>query len=414
MRWVWVVGLLFFISGQGAPAFPCESEGGPGKANPPRALTLAEAVALALRRNGDLQVRRSEVEAARGRARQMTAPPNPEVATELFTLQERILGLQQPIRWPAQTQALRRLGELSTEEVVVDYRLKQRELVRDVRLHFIEALALRDRVAVLAESLRMAQEVQATAEARLRQGFGSLEEVTRAAIEVGRIRTQWEVLQGTLTVRLAELRRLIGLDDDVDVAGDLTAVALELGGFSGDPSTIETHPWVAQSRVQVAFWEAQGALERSYRRPVIALGPAVGLFEGGRVSPGFVVSITVPVLDRRQGGLQEAAARAEAARTMTAYRRRELVLRLEGLTERYGRLRQSLAAFERDVLGPAEDLLRRSQAAYLQGRLPFVTYVDAFRTLVEVRLERLGLLEELARTAAEVRFITEGPDAAPP
>ena len=293
MRWVWVLGLLLFgghaLAGTGSLDGPadgdvCVSAGGdvcipaggdvcapagqrpafPQAGTPalladpsPRGLTLAEAIALAFQRNGDLQVRRSEVEAARGRARQMTALSNPEVATELFTLQEQILGLQQPIRWPVQTRALRRLGELNTEEAVINYRLKRQELVRDVRLQFIEALALRDRVAVLAESLRMAQEVQATAEARLRQGFGSLEEVTRAAIEVGRIRTQWEIMQGALTVRLAELRRLIGADGDIDVAGSLAAVASELGGFSGDPVAIEAHPWVAQGRVQEALWEAQ-------------------------------------------------------------------------------------------------------------------------------------------------------------
>ncbi len=398
-----------------SPGTPtCEAD--PSGGSPSRGLTLSEAVALALRRNGDLQARRWEVEAARGRARQMTALPNPEATTELFPVQERILGLQQPLRWPAQAQALRRVGELDTEGAVAAYRLRQRELVRDVRLQFIEALALRDRVAVLAESLRMAREVQATAEARLRQGLGSLEEVTRAAIEVGRVRTQCEVLRGTLTIRLSELRRLVGADGDVDVAGDLAAVALGLGpSFSGDPAeAVEAHPWVVQSRVQAAFWEAQGALERSYRRPVIALGPAVGFFEGGRVSPGIVVSVTLPVLDRRRGGLREAAAQVEAARTATAYRRRELTLRLESLTSRYGDLRRSLEAFRRDVLDPAEGLLHRTREAYLQGRVPFVTYVDAFRTLVEVRLEALGLLEELARTAVEVRFITEGPDGASP
>ncbi|MCS7313384.1 MAG: TolC family protein [Acidobacteria bacterium] len=426
MRWVWVVGWFFCIAGQrpiplagGTPTLLYEPGGrtgevGPNSDLPPRVLTLAEAVALALRRNGELQARRSEVEAARGRARQMVALPNPEVETELLIVQERILGLQQPIRWPAQTRALRRLGELNTEEAVTDYRLKQQELVREVRLQFIEALALRERVAVLAESLQMAREVQATAEARWRQGFGSLEEVTRAAIEVGRIRTQWDTLQGDLTIRRAELRRLIGLDSDVDVTGGLAAVVSELGEFSGNLTAIDTHPWVTQGRVQEALWEARGALERSYRRPVIALGPAVGFLEGGRVSPGIVISVTVPILDRRRGSLQETVARAEAARTTTAYRRRELALRLESLTKRYGGLQQSLEAFRQDVLEPAEDLFRRSQTAYLQGRIPFVTYVDAFRTWVEVRLEYLGLLEELARTAVEVRFITEGPDATSP
>jgi outer membrane protein TolC len=92
-----------------------------------------------------------------------------------------------------------------------------------------------------------------------------------------------------------------------------------------------------------------------------------------------------------------------------------LALRLESQTARYRDLRRSLEVFRRDVLDPAEDLLHRSREAYLQGRIPFVTYVDAFRTLVEVRLEALGLLEELARTAVEVQFITEpeslgGPD----
>jgi cobalt-zinc-cadmium efflux system outer membrane protein len=400
------------VSDSEAVACDVSSTGSP----PSRVLTLAEALDLALRQNGSLRVRQTEVEAARGRARQMSAPPNPEVTTELFTVQERVLGLQQPIRWPTQTQALRRLGELNVEEAVADYRLSQRELIRDVRLQFIEALALRDRIAVLAESLRMAREVQATAEARLRQGFGSLEEVARAAIEVGRIRTQCAVLRGALGVRLADLRRLIGFDGDVDVTGDLATLAREFGTFSENPAeAVETHPWVAQSRIQEALWEAQGALERGYRRPVLALGPAVGFFEGGRVSPGFVVSVTVPVLDRRQGSLREAAARAEAARQSAAYRRRELALRLESQTARYRDLRRSLEVFRRDVLDPAEDLLHRSREAYLQGRIPFVTYVEAFRTLVEVRLEALGILEELARTAVEVQFITEpeslgGPD----
>lgn len=416
MRWVWVLGL--FLLGGYALAGASPSDGCPPVSDDPAThltLTLPEAVALALQRNGDLQARRSEVEAARGRARQIVAPLNPKVETELFTVQERLLSLQQPIRWPAQTRALRQVGDLGIEEALTAYRFSRQELVRDVRLQFIETLALRDRVAVLAESLRMAQEVQATAEVRLRQGFGSLEEVTRAAIEVGRLRTQCEVLRGTLAVRLAELQRLIGTDGGVDVAGDLAAVALELeSSFPGNPTeVVEAHPWVVQSRIQEAFWEAQGALERIYRRPIIAVGPAVGLFEGG-LSSGVVVSVTLPILDRRRGSLQEAAARAEAARTTTAYRRRELALRFDSLMKRYESLRQSREAFRRDVLEPAEDLLKRSREAYLQGRVPFVTYVDAFRTLVEVRLEALSLLEELARTAVEVRFITEGPDATSP
>ena len=101
----------------------------------------------------------------------------------------------------------------------------------------------------------------------------------------------------------------------------------------------------------------------------------------------FGISIPLPVNDRNQGGIARAIADEKVAETEAAQHRNESWRRSSPPGTR-GRPRAARwRRFERELLPQAEESLAIALAAYREGAIGLVEYLEAQRTLADVRHE---------------------------
>ncbi len=398
---VWATWFFLWLAIYFGPA-------GAVQAPQPIVLTLERAEAIVRSRNLELQAVRYTIRAAEGRARQYTVMPNPEVETEIFFTEEKTLRILQPLRWPGQTRILQALGSYDTASARADYHRRQLDIIHAVRLQWITVLTLQERLAILARSQQIAEEMLRNARMRYARGFGNRQEVALANIEVGRVRARIERLQAQHATQVRLLQQMLQLDRPIRIEDRLdTLIEWTPPPHTDVAAIVRRHPLVVQAQMRASYWSTRRDWERTLRRPKIAVGPSIGLFEGGRLSPGIAFAVTIPVWDTRQGRISEAEAQRQFYVRLLEARMTLLRHRLEAFCEQYARLRSNLETYRTTVLDRTEQLVHHTRAGYRAGQIPFLTYIEAVRTWVDTRLEYLEMLHELARTVMDIRYITD-------
>jgi cobalt-zinc-cadmium efflux system outer membrane protein len=378
-------------------------EPGPG-------LTVAGAIQFALDHHPALRVRRYEVEAARARLVTARLLPNPHLMFEVEDpTAPAVTGITGPPEMVARVMFTIPLGpkrELRSAVAATDIRETKLALSREVKqvlaeaadaavavLDLQEMVALYDRLAGLAAQL-VAVQKQRFEMAAVPYRNLVLIELSASRIELARRNTVARLDQAR--VRLA---RALGLSDGLPppVKGQLCVEPLR---FAPLPAVLaragQVAPQLAQSRTIVERSDQQLSLEKWKAVPDIAIGPRVA---GDLTSPpansvGGRVEIDLPIFDRNQGHIAEAAAdlhansaKCELMQVATLNDVAALYVELEDV--------QSRADYYRTHVRP---LAGRTEAALR----------EAFRDLLITPYELNDLLESLAHMDLydlELRFL---------
>ncbi|HYU15100.1 MAG TPA: TolC family protein, partial [Candidatus Acidoferrum sp.] len=126
------------------------------------------------------------------------------------------------------------------------------------------------------------------------------------------------------------------------------------------------------------------ALERA--RATIDVSPFLGLRRVGENNTIlFGISIPLPVYDRNQGGIARAVAEEKAADAELALERARVLAEIESSWHAWQTARAQAAVFERDLLPQAEESRAIALAAYQDGAIGLVEYLEAQRTLAGLR-----------------------------
>jgi len=102
------------------------------------------------------------------------------------------------------------------------------------------------------------------------------------------------------------------------------------------------------------------------------------------------VRVPIPLFDRRQGPIGEAAAAVGVAAAEADRRLLELIAALENAYNRYQVATEQIAAFEGGLLKQADAALRGAESAYRFGERGFIEVLDAQRVLRQVRTDFLA------------------------
>lgn len=116
------------------------------------------------------------------------------------------------------------------------------------------------------------------------------------------------------------------------------------------------------------------------------VAPFVGLRRVGENNTVlFGISIPLPIHDRNQGAIARALAEEKAAEAELALHRNRVLAEVESAWHRWQVAQSQAAAFERELLRQAEESHAIALAAYQEGALGLVEYLEAQRTLTTVR-----------------------------
>ncbi|NMO14620.1 TolC family protein [Pyxidicoccus fallax] len=382
-----------------------------------RALTLDEALRLALERNPDVRAVEAEVGAARARqaGASLLLRNNPELEAALgprrdggdSTMQYGV-SLTQPVEVGGQRAARRE--EAQALHIAAEARLvaQRVSLVAQVREAFGRALAAGAQVELAAEAVELAGQALQAAEERYREGDASRIEVNTARVEAGRARRERLVAEGRRKVALGALMLLVGLEADESVAVQGTLEPASTGPLP------ELSQWMTRARdgrreLVVAREELRAAEagERLAAREAIPsprLGVAYNREEDAHIVQG-TLGLTLPLFQRNQAERGAARARAIQARAALEGMERRVAQEVQLAMERRRVADEALRSFTGEVLEAARENAELATEGYRAGQLDFLQLVLLRREALEARRGHIEALEELNAASAELERV---------
>ena len=373
---------------------------------PPPELTLEAVVTSALAQHPSIAAARARVDAARGTARQAAVWPNP-VGT--YWLENHAFpgssqsGLDreasvygtvplEPLfqRRPKKTVAAE---EVATAAAVAD--AVRRQVARDAARAFFRVALAQATVAAAEEARANLNQVVAFNEARVREGAAPEGDLIRMRVEMDRATTELVLAEVELTRARGDLWLYVDSGRSPETlrvrppaAADLRA-SPPLAALLASAKTVR--PEVVSARARVAASVA--AIDYERRLNVRELGGTFGMkTSAGRRSMIAGVSVTIPLFDRNQGGIERATAERVAAEQELAWTSRSVDAEVQTAFAAAERLRARVVEVQQTVVERAESARAIALAAYREGATTVLQVIDASRALADARLSYARLL----------------------
>jgi len=220
----------------------------------PNALSLPEAVRLALENNPDLRASGARVLAAAGRPDQARKWQNPELELNAedwrvshgngFSDAKQTIGILQTLPYPGKKSLDRRIGGAGLKLSEAELAVRQTEVVRDVKAAFFRVLASERWVTVSRDLVSVAESWAATASKRVDAGSAAYQEQLRAEVQLEQARTELADFERDLAISRQALASVIGRPDlaNAHLSGAMAeSVDTELVGRVGE-NALDRHP----------------------------------------------------------------------------------------------------------------------------------------------------------------------------
>ena len=388
-----------------------------------RVARLPTILRVALERNRDVAEMRARATAAEARARAAGRLPDLEAKYEqwgvplqrplgLNAADTIMIGLRQSFpAWGTlaargraaseDASGVRETAQAHRQEVAAQvwrtfatyYRAEQ-----ELRLH-LEHVGLTSRVLELAKLNQ-----------RTSRG-GGLQDVLRLELELTRLHTDVARIEREQRSSHALLNALMDRTPDAPL-GPPEEPAV---GTSGDVAVAPLEKALASNRPELkaadrAVKRTEAVLDETRRAawlPSLMIGLDYWYLPTGtdvRHAYGAMLGINLPWLSGRRRDEEEAAENTllaeqhalAATRNAVTYELRDAAARLDSA-------RQSFQIIDEDLLARARRSLEATQAAYASGQGDAITLLDALRAYLQVRIERVRALAEVASSQADLQ-----------
>lgn len=365
-------------------------------------LTLQTAATLALAQNPALLAHGYELRAATARAQQAGLRPNPELSLEVEDVlgsgnyrggrnAQTTLQLSQLIELGGKRNARSEIASAQSTLKQTDAELARVEVLAAVAMQFIHVLGDQHELTLSRDATNLAEETLALAKRRVEAGNASPIEEKRANIQLSKARLLEEHDEHELLVARRKLAALWGATNATfgELQADLFARP-PLPNFDELSARISHSPELARWASETSVRDAEVKLADARRRPDLTAGAGVRQFAGpDDVGFVFQFSLPLPLSDRQQG--TRAEARALAEKTTVERDAAELRLRtaLFGIAQELIHADTELTALDHEMLPDAEAALTLAREGFERARFSQLELLDAQRTLLELRRERI-------------------------
>lgn len=387
-----------------------------GPASAQQVLRLEDALARALEARPELIAAESEQRALAAAERQAALLPNPALSLEVEDVAgsgnfsgveeaQTTLRVFQPIELGGDRRARSAVAAHQRDLASFDIEARRLDAQAETESAFVAVLIAQEEVHHAGELVELAVRERGAAAERVRGGAALGVEETRARFAEDDARTH--ATSGELALAAAR-RRLAatwgGAEPDFErAAGDLDLVSPPppIGDLRAD---LDRNPDLARFAAERAEREARVAVARAKRVPDPLFGAGVRHLAGpGDAALVFEVAVPLPLFDRQQGAIAEAAERLVKLDAERASARRRAEVALDDAYARWSAAYEQVVAVRDRLLPGAERANAELQAAYRSGRVSQLDALAAFRTefeTVDRMLHQLGEYHD-ARIAAQ-------------
>lgn len=389
-------------------------------------LTLERAEQLALENNPTTRAAQAAIDAARGRARQAGAWPNPVVGYSAEEITNRSVDprgehgffVEQTIPLGGKLRLGRSVFERAVDEADARAELQRQRIVSSVRTTFYQLLTVQRRIEVHERLAALGSDATGVTAQLFNVGAADRPDFLESEIETRRVQLELNAARNAGFALRQQLAAIVGVPDVASrpLAGSIDQTIPELERATTLQALIERSPQVRAARAAIARTQAQTALARRETYPDLFVrgGAAYNREHGedtgqpigweGQIEGG----VSIPLFNRNQGGV--AAARAEETRAQAELARLELSLRAQAATEfaSYLTALGSAESFRAEILPRAEQAYVLYLTRYREMAAAYPQVLVSQRTLFEMAREYLEHLETAWRSALRLQGLLPG------
>lgn len=383
-----------------------------------RTARLQTILRIALDRNRDVAENQARASAAEAHGQVASRLPDLELKYEqwgvplsrpydLGSAQTLMIGVRQTFpAWGTLDARSRAAGEEAGSARDMS-RSRRQEVAAQVRRTYATYYKADQELRLHLEHVGLTSRVLELARLNQRTGHGSLQDVLRLELEMTRLHTDVARIEREERSSRALLNALmdrppeapLGPPEDLAVIPAVEIAALEKGIDANRPEIGSAARAVRRSEALL-----DGA-RHAARFPEVMVGLDYWYMPTGpdHQAYGAMVGINLPWLSGRHGDEEREAeqtvhaeeAALESAQNAVRYELHDAAARLESA-------RQSFTIIDQELLAQARRSLEATQAEYAAGHGDAVGLLDALRSYLQVRIERVRALAELASSQADL------------
>lgn len=368
-------------------------------------LTEDEAVAVALWNNATFNADLTALGFARADLKEAGLLRNP-VLSMLFPIGpkqfEAAVNLPIELLW----QRPRRIAAAKANMQLVAESLEQNalNLVRDVRLAYVDVMLAQDRATLSANVVETRRPIPTIMEARFRVGDISELEMNAARIEARMVEEEATRLRREVPIVKERLRFLLGLSAE-QTAFEITPVALEPGAPE-DSEVLLRAAFAARPDLRAAELAIEAAGKRAKWEQSRIFSVIATLDINGRGIRGFEagpgVAVDVPIFNRNQGGISRAEAEIDLALRRYALVRQRIATEVQEAHAQLVQARESLTAMRESIMPRLQEDVRIWQASFKNGEVPYLFVLQNRQQLDAARVREAEMAAILRRSRVQL------------
>lgn len=411
----------------GAAALVCVAAGHAYGQTADAPLSLPQLEQLAMKNHPALAQAQAAIDAARGRARQAGALPNPILGYSGDELQTNPDGprgthgvfVEQTIPLGGKLALGRAVfeGDVARAEAVAA--LQRQRVLNGVRGAFFGALAAARRVEVRERLAQLSGEAVTVTQQLYNVGAADRPDVLESEIEAHRARLGVEEARNIWFRSWRHLAAAIGTTDLAPraLAGDLDGGLPELERERLRAAVLEQSPELLAARAGITRAEAAVGRARRMTFPDLFVNAGPGFNRERQEghpdrATGWEWSIeaglSLPLFNRNRGGVAASAAELSQARSEVSRLRLDLERRLAGQFDRYLTTLRKVEVYRTEILPRAEEAYRLYLTKYREMAAAYPQVLIAQRTLGQVTQEYVDALESTWRVAVGLQGFLAG------
>lgn len=379
--------------------------------SPDTPLTLADYLTRSQTANPDLLAYANRYEAARERIPQAAALPDPTLQITHFVEsvqtrtgpQDNILMLGQRVPWFGRLSGRKDVASAEAEAIHYAFEARQLMLARRVGTAFYDYGYLGKAIELTTQNLALLEQLAPIVEERARTG-GSLNNLLRLQVEIGKLRDRFQTFQQKRTQLSAQLTALMALPIGEVLPWPEWTPSESAGVVSSSRretllAAVEMeNPELLMLERKVASAGARVELARLETRPDFTLGvtyiqvgsPTVNPTtpDAGRDPWGVTLAVNIPVWNSRtKSARREATANRHASENELADRRNQLradtLSSLSILDDATRRVR----LYQDELLPLARQAVENTISAYQGDRATLLELIDSERSQLDLDLQ---------------------------
>ncbi|MFO0849941.1 MAG: TolC family protein [Gemmataceae bacterium] len=296
------------------------------------------------------------------------------------------------------------------------------QLVESAKTAYADYFLAERALEVNVDGRKLLEEFKGNAETRYKTGQTPQQDVLQADVELGRQSEQRLALERSRAVAVARLNTLMNRPPDAP----LPPPAKEAGPKAALPEAkalrelaVARRPDLQALAARVAADAASvGVAEKEYYPDVEAMAAYDSFWPAAddqqRLRPQVGVRMNLPLrLERRRGAVSEAVAQLAQRRAQLAQQQNQVAFDVQQAYEQVRESEQAVKLYAEKILPAARENVKSAQAGYVTGKIPFLTLVEAQRSLVDLRDRSYLAAADYERRRATLERVVGGPLQSP-